>query len=269
MTLILERRSRSAWWSRRIAVFSAVLFVMAGLTHRNGLIDTVSLFWVVGAVGVLAALAMILAAAGLSRIWRDGDGGARDGLVGAAVALLVLTPFAVAGYRFFAYPLLNDISTDLEDPPRFDVLQGARTPQMNEIVPIGEEAAIVQQESYPEITGRRYDLTADRVIAIVRQLAAASSWTVVSMPDVARDEPVAGDTTFEAVAYSVLLAIPYDVVIRIGDEQESTYVDMRSASRYGLHDYGENARRIATFLAALDAEASVQAGVTVEEPSAQ
>jgi uncharacterized protein (DUF1499 family) len=89
------------------------------------------------------------------------------------------------------------------------------------------------------------------------------------MPDVARDEPVAGDTTFEAVAYSVLLAIPYDVVIRIVDEQESTYVDMRSASRYGLHDFGENARRIATFLAALDAEASVQAGVTVEEPSAQ
>ena len=94
MTLILERRSRSAWWWRRIAVFSAVLFVMAGLTHRNGLIDTVSLFWVVGAVGVMAALAMILAAAGLSRIWRDGGGGARDGLVCAAVALLVLTPFA-------------------------------------------------------------------------------------------------------------------------------------------------------------------------------
>jgi len=269
MTLVLERRSRSAWWSRRVAVFSAVLFAMAALTHRNGLIDTVSLFWLVGAVGVMAALAMFLATVGLSRIWRDGGGGARDGLVGAAVALLVLTPFGVAGYRFFAYPLLIDVSTDLEDPPNFVLLRGMRTPQMNEMGPIGEEAAVVQQESYPEITGRRYELPAERVVAIVRQLAAMRSWTVLAAPAAERDEPVADDTTIEAVAYSGLLAIPYDVVIRIVDEQESTYVDMRSASRYGLHDFGENARRIADFLASLDVEVSLQAGVTVEEPSEQ
>jgi uncharacterized protein (DUF1499 family) len=83
------------------------------------------------------------------------------------------------------------------------------------------------------------------------------------------DEPVAAETTIEAVAYSLLLAIPSDVAIRIVDEQGSTYVDMRSASRYGLHDFGENARRIGAFLAELDAEASLQAGVTIEAPSEQ
>ncbi len=269
MTLFLERRSRSAWWSRRIAVFSAVLFVMAGLTHRYGLVDTVSLFWIVGAAGVLAVIGLGLALAGLSGIWREGGIGARDGLIGAAAALLVLVPFVVSGYRFFAYPLLNDISTDLVDPPRFAFLQGMRTPQMNEIGPIGEVAAAVQQESYPEITGRRYDLSADRILMIVRQLATARSWTVVISPDVGSDEPIGGETTIEAVASSPLLAIPYDVAIRIVDEQGSTYVDMRSASRFGLHDFGENARRIGAFLSDLDAEASLQAGVTVEEPSEQ
>lgn len=269
MALILERRSRSAWWSRRIAVFSAVLFLMAALAHRYGLIDTVSLFWIVGLVGALALLGLALALAGLSRIWRDGGLGAGDGLLGAAAALLVLMPFLVSGYRFFAYPLLNDISTDLVDPPRFVFLQGMRTPQMNAIGPIGEEAAAIQQERYPGITGRRYDLAADRVLAIVRQLAAARSWAVVFSPEIVRDEPVAVDTTLEAVAYSLLLAVPYDVAVRIIDEQGSTYVDMRSASRYGLHDFGENARRIAAFLSDLDAEASLQAGVRVEEPSEQ
>lgn len=242
---------------------------MAGLAHRYGMTDTVSLFWIVGAVGLLALLALALALAGLSRIWRDGGIGARDGLVGAGVALLVLVPFAVAGYRFFAYPPLNDISTDLVDPPRFAFLQGMRTPQMNAIGPIGDEAAAVQQQSYPEITGRRYDLPADRVLAIVRQLAAARSWSVVFSPDTEGDGSAAADTTLEAVAYSPLLAIPSDVAIRIVEEQGSTYVDMRSASRYGLHDFGENARTIAAFLADLDAEASLQAGVTVAEPAEQ
>lgn len=267
--VILERRSRSTWWSRRIAVFAAVLFAMAALCHRYALIDTVTLFWIVGGVGTLAVLGLGLAAAGLSRIWREGDLGTRDGVIGVLVALLVLAPFFVSGYRFFAYPALNDVSTDLVDPPRFTFLQAARTPQMNPFGPIGEAAATVQQERYPEITGRRYDLAADRILGIVRQLTADRGWTVVYAPNIAREEPVAGDATFEAVAYSLLLAIPSDVAIRIVDEQGSTYVDMRSASRYGLHDFGDNARRIDAFLSDLDTEAALQAGVTVEEPADQ
>ena len=267
--VILERRSRSTWWSRRIAVFAAVLFAMAALCHRHELIDTVTLFWIVGGVGTLAVLGLGLAAAGLSQIWREGDLGARDGVIGVLVALLVLAPFFVSGYRFFAYPALNDVSTDLADPPRFTFLQAARTPQMNPLGPIGEAAAALQQERYPEITGRRYDLAADRILGIVRQLTADRGWTVVYAPNIAREEPVAGDATFEAVAYSLLLAIPSDVAIRIVDEQGSTYVDMRSASRYGLHDFGDNARRIDAFLSDLDTEAALQAGVTVEEPADQ
>lgn len=250
-------------------MFAAVLFAMAALSHRHELIDTVTLFWVVGGVGTLAVLGLGLAAAGLSQIWREGDLGARDGVVGVLVALLVLAPFFVSGYRFFAYPALNDVSTDLADPPRFTFLQAARTPQMNPLGPIGEAAAALQQERYPEITGRRYDLAADRIVGIVRQLTADRGWTVVYAPNIAREEPVAGDATFEAVAYSLLLAIPSDVAIRIVDEQGSTYVDMRSASRYGLHDFGDNARRIDAFLSDLDTEAALQAGVTVEEPADQ
>lgn len=134
---------------------------------------------------------------------------------------------------------------------------------MNDLGPIGAEAAAVQQERYPEITGRRYDLGADRVLGIVRHLMAARGWAVLHSPDAARDEPIASDVTLEAVAYSLIVAIPGDVAVRILDEQGSTYVDMRSASRFGLHDFGENARRIASFLADLDAEAALQAGVTV------
>jgi uncharacterized protein (DUF1499 family) len=56
-----------------------------------------------------------------------------------------------------------------------------------------------------------------------------------------------------AVAYSYLLGFPSDVSVRIEDRGESTYVDMRSASRYGRHDLGENATRIERFMRDLDA----------------
>lgn len=45
-----------------------------------------------------------------------------------------------------------------------------------------------------------------------------------------------------------------DISIRLSEEAETTFVDMRSVSRFGPHDLGANARIIAAFLAALDAE---------------
>ena len=57
----------------------------------------------------------------------------------------------------------------------------------------------------------------------------------------------------EALAKTAILAFPVDISIRVTDEGETSYVDMRSASRYGRHDLGDNAARIAGFLTALDA----------------
>ena len=45
-----------------------------------------------------------------------------------------------------------------------------------------------------------------------------------------------------------------DVSIRLSEEAETTFVDMRSVSRFGPHDLGMNARMIESFLTALDAE---------------
>jgi uncharacterized protein (DUF1499 family) len=71
--------------------------------------------------------------------------------------------------------------------------------------------------------------------------------------------------TIEALAHTPLLGFPVDVAVRLTDEGTSTYVDMRSASRYGRHDLGDNAARIAAFLGELDAEMAVQAGAASAE----
>ena len=69
-----------------------------------------------------------------------------------------------------------------------------------------------------------------------------------------------GDSLIEALARTDVPGLPVDVSIRITDEGDTSYVDMRSASRYGSHDLGDNAARIAGFLTALDAAVAGAAG---------
>ncbi len=64
----------------------------------------------------------------------------------------------------------------------------------------------------------------------------------------------------EALAHTLILAFPVDVAIRVSDEGGSSYVDMRSNSRYGLYDFGDNAARIAAFLNDLDMQTATLAG---------
>jgi uncharacterized protein (DUF1499 family) len=75
----------------------------------------------------------------------------------------------------------------------------------------------------------------------------------------------ASDAVVNAVAKSFVLELPADVAIRVTSEGETSYVDMRSASRYGRHDLGDNAARIVKFLSELDQEVVGQIGTTSTE----
>jgi hypothetical protein len=66
MAALPERRvSPIAEWARSISGFSLVLFVLSGLGHRYGLVETVAFFWLLGIVAALALLGLGLAAGGL------------------------------------------------------------------------------------------------------------------------------------------------------------------------------------------------------------
>ncbi len=69
-----------------------------------------------------------------------------------------------------------------------------------------------------------------------------------------------GVTYVEAVARSTVMGFPDDVIVRIIEEEDGALVDMRSASRWGIHDMGANARRITAFLRDLDAALAGVAG---------
>jgi uncharacterized protein (DUF1499 family) len=240
----------AALWSRRVARFSLVLFIVAGLAHRRGLLGTFDFLWVLLLVACLALAALLLVAVSFRRVWEKGDRGGGAAALAVLVSLLVLTPFGVTAVRFFLYPRLNDISTDLQDPPSLADAAKARHGHMNPVRPISREAARLQIAAYPEITGRRYGASPEDVLKAVDKVVSDKGWRVLSHPPYVDGER---EYVLEAEARTMLLGFPVDVAIRLTDEGESTYVDMRSTSRYGEGDFGDNARRISNFLDALDA----------------
>lgn len=263
MAAFPERRtSKAAEWSRRFSAFALVLFAVAALSHRYGLMDTVPFFWVLGIVGALGIVALGLAAYGFYRLWNYGERAGRDALAGLMIGMIVAAPFAISAYRAVTLPRLHDISTDLVDPPAMPEAAKRRTAEMNAIAPISTRDAMLQQEGYPLVTGRRYAAPSDRVLESIVTLTTERGWTLYR---IATPPAEGADVTIEAQAGSFLLKLPTDVAIRLTDEETSSYVDMRSSSRYGLHDFGDNTARIMRFLTELDAVVAAQ----VAPPDAQ
>lgn len=251
MAAVVERRvSRAARWSRRLASFAAVLFVTSGLGHRYGLVDTISFLWLLGIVGALGIAALCYAAHGFYRLWTRGDRGGRDSAAGVLIALIVLAPFLVSAWQVVTLPSLTDVSTDVVDPPQLPLAAAERGGATNPVTAPTPRDAELQLENYPGVIGRRYEVAPDLVIQAIVKLARDRGWTVRGEPQLAEGQ---SEITIEIVAYTFFLGFPVDVAVRLVDEDAAVYVDMRSVSRWGRHDLGDNARRIEGFLTELDA----------------
>lgn len=256
-----QRRSRTTGWCRRTAWFAVVLLAVVWVGHHYGLVETQGYLWVLALVPLLAALALVFGAFGFSRIWTYGDLGGRDLTAGLLMALLVLSPYGVAAYLMLVDPPLRDVSTDLDTPPALPTAT-SRTARMNDLIPQSPGEQRLQVENYPLVTGRRYQSSMDETIAAVEAVLARKGWQVAGSPD--PQDVAAGEVTIGALAHSLVLDLPVDVAIRVTADEDSTLVDMRSASRYGRHDLGDNARRIASFLGDLDVEIAGQAGAAAQ-----
>lgn len=243
--------ARSASWTKRIALFSAVLALTAAAAHRFGLLDALPMACALALAALLAVLALSVALRATARVWTYGDSGAGEIVLGVAVSVLVLMPFLYLGYQAVTLPWLYDISTDTADPPPMPVASASRLSGMNVVDGIDAAAAELQQEAYPLVKGRRYAAPADRVADIVASLLQRYGWRVVGSP---ADGDEDGELDFEAVARTFVLKLPVSVALRILADEDASYVDMRSAWRYGPHDFGDNAARIEAFLADLDVE---------------
>ncbi|SBW13388.1 hypothetical protein BR10RB9215_C10192 [Brucella sp. 10RB9215] len=246
-----RRQSRSAVWALRFGVFAALLLAIAFLLHRFWRLETPDFVLVAILSGALALLALICAAKGFRNLWVNGDKGGARSFWGSVFALVVMVPLALVGALWYGSPPFYDVSTDFETPPQFTDNMPARLQWMNPLTERVNGDPLAQLSAYPDVVGRRYEAAPDRVMQGVDTTLKAFGWTVIAR-DVATPEQNA--IRFAATAHSFILGLKSDIVIRLLDEGETTYVDMRSLSRYGKRDMGLNAGFITEFLGALEGE---------------
>jgi uncharacterized protein (DUF1499 family) len=249
--LILEEPlSRAAVWSRRTAVFAlATAGVAIGLS-RLGAVEPAATLTVFGAALVLAFLAVLLACAAAVVVWRTGRRGAGQAALGFALSLALLADPAYLMVAALRLPALNDISTDVETPLSFMISAKAREARAGRAPPTWSAAnGALQRAAYPDVQPILVDLEADQAYQLSLRVAKELGWRVVDAnpPNLRVD----GVAQIEATARSLLFGFFDDIVIRIRPLATQTRIDVRSSSRIGKHDFGDDARRIAKFTAAV------------------
>jgi len=109
-----------------------------------------------------------------------------------------------------------------------------------------------QTPEYPDVQPRLYLASRDRVSdAVLRAISRVPRWTLISRP---------GQEDFRVEAKTMLLRFVDDVTIRVAEQGGGTVVNVRSASRVGRGDFGQNARNIRAFFLELDRQMEAGAG---------
>ncbi len=235
----IEAKSRLAYASSRLAIFALIVAGLSVVIVRSNLLEIVPALATFGAALVFAALSILLGFFGFIAIWRHGLGGLGSAVLGVFLGLALLAYPAYLGVRAYKTPMVNDVTTDLANPPRFDVLARLRPRGTNDYP--GGVIAERQKEAYPDIgpldTNAPPKLTYDVTLALINK----RKWNVVD----ARPPQPGRAGTIEAVARTTIMGFREDVVIRVSaTANNNSRVDVRSASRDGLPALGGNANRV-------------------------
>jgi uncharacterized protein (DUF1499 family) len=217
-----------------LAVFAAVLG--PALIHA-GALQPLGGFLVFG-VGLVAALVAVVLAPFALYVTRASAGRAGRGLAWIGLACAALLLGGVLGTRLPGsdLPSINDITTDLADPPAF----ASDPAEMGRDMTYPEGFAEQVKRAYPDLVPIRVASEPAAALASSEETARALGWEVVST------DPAAG--TLLARDTSKVFRFVDDVVVRVRPgEGGGAIVDVRSKSRVGRGDIGANAARIRRF----------------------
>jgi uncharacterized protein (DUF1499 family) len=224
-------------WPLRIAGAAAAMFVIGPAAAHFGIIPPFAgfvIFVIGGVTGFLDSIAGVVA------LRRGARGRAAAILALGGVPALLLIYASAPG---FGKPAINDITTDLTEPPNLVYAQGQ---------PANAGRDMVYPESFKEIVRAGYpdlkplhlaeppDAAFTRAVHLAQQ---QPRWQVLYVNSTSR--------IFEGVATSDLFRFQDDFVLRVRADGTGSVVDMRSKSRDGQGDLGANAERIRAFLSEL------------------
>ena len=216
--------------SRAIAIAALVFLALGPLGAFAGLLPPIVGFGLHALGGALGLVAAIWA--GVS--WLRKPKG-RDFLT-VLLALPAIVALIIPAIGVASHPRINDITSDLADPPALAV-----APEYPEPL-----AAIVA-ESYPDLKTLIVESPPkeafDHALSVARS---RERWEITTIDGEA--------LVFQGVATTALFRFRDDFAVRVRpapDNPRRAAIDMRSKSRDGKSDLGVNAKRIRAFFAAL------------------
>ena len=241
--------SRLAVWARRVAGFSVAVMLLGIVIVRAGILEIIPSLAAVGGALILAVIAVLLAFGAFIVIWREGLGGFGMAMTALLVGGAMLGYPAYLGITGYRLPAIADITTDPIDPPRFEAIARLRPREANPVAYAGLRAAELQKAAYPNIEPLIVSATPQQTFD-----AAMTVMTKRKLRPVDARVPQAGrrEGRIEVVFRTPIMGFRDDVVIRIRPDPDGARVDIRSTSRYGRHDFGTNAARIASLSEAID-----------------
>ena len=253
--IVEEPMSQTAMWARRLALFSLVTTILSVIIVRSGLLEikpAIATF-----LGALAfsVFAIILAFAAFVVIWREGTEGLGQALLALFIGSALLAYPAYLGVQAYRLPLITDVVTDPDDPPRFETIARLRPRDANPIAYPGRAVAEKQRAAYPDveplIVTSTLQQTYDTALAVITK----RRWFIV---DARAPQANRREGRIEAVARTPIMGFREDVVVRVRPDGQGARLDVRSSSRYGPHDLGGNAERITRLLEEIDENLGVQ-----------
>jgi uncharacterized protein (DUF1499 family) len=233
-----------ASWASRVALFAVTVLVVTLILHRLYVMPTALGMTIANATFLAAVAALVMAAIAGLDIWVTGRQGAPRVIVGSVLSLALLAIPAAMAMSARQWPAITDVTTDPSNPPDFRIAETLRGVGANPIAYRRDQYASKQAEAYPDLKPLEVPRSAeDAFEQVVQALGKLHLKPVTSEPPSSAD---AKPGHIELTDYTMLLGLAEDVAIRVTPvaSYETSIIDIRSASRYGDHDFGRNAERV-------------------------
>ena len=251
--MILKVRAYAIYGSLVVAIVAALALGFAGFGVHEEMFDldyavtVLATVWapglalVAGAVGALGFLAGVLLKPRRSRI---------AALLAVVIAAVTYAGAAQVKAVAAANPPIHDVATDWADPLLLGATaSAARGAGAN---PVDPDPKVQAQPQDPNLTGTRVaDVNARTCAGAVPVVMTGSVQAAYDKAHAAvlreglilvTENPAGG--RIEATATTHWLKLKGDVVVRVKSEGAGARVDIRSISRTGIRDLGENCRRV-------------------------
>lgn len=223
-----------------VSLIGALAVILAGYAYQWGWWGIRFGFQIIPYGTGAAVLGGIIASFGL---FKHKSKSASLIIMGSTGILIAVIALANLGYwyneRSQGYPPIHDITTNVQNPPKFVAIAPLRKDASNPTPYSGEETASQQKEFYSGLEPLTLPLSYDDAFEIAVRTTEKMPWEIV---DINKEEG-----RIEAFHKLAWFGFIDDVVIRVDTTATGSVVDIRSKSRIGRGDLGVNAKRIKSF----------------------